>query len=88
MSQTYDDAVLDCFLDNQDQLFPEPVAETREEAEYFLEDLAAVVVNNPREVLQYFDEVGMDITGLDEESILQESEVFDVGDGRYLIVEG
>ena len=87
MSQTYDDAVLDCFLDNQDQLFPEPVAETREEAEYFLEDLAAVVVNNPREVLQYFDEVGMDITGLDEESILQESEVFDVGDGRYLIVE-
>ena len=29
----YDDAVLECFLDKQLQLFPEPVAETMDEAE-------------------------------------------------------
>ena len=43
----FDEKVLQCFLDQQGKLFPEPVAETWEEAE-----------------------------------------VFAVGDGRYLIVEG
>lgn len=32
----FDDAVLQCFLDNQLQLFPEKVAESLEEAEDFL----------------------------------------------------
>ena len=32
----YDDEVLECFLENQGQLFSEPVAETPEEAEEFL----------------------------------------------------
>ena len=40
----YDDAVLECFLKNQLQLFPETVAETLEEAESFLEECMAVVV--------------------------------------------
>ncbi|MCI2049184.1 MAG: glyoxalase [Lachnospiraceae bacterium] len=86
--QIYDDAVLNCFLENQEQLFPEHVAETPEEAEEFLTDCMAQVVNSPRAVLAYFDEEGADIDGKDEDSILEESEVFDVGDGRYLIVEG
>ena len=34
----YDDAVLECFLDKQLQLFPEAVAETLDEAEDFLEE--------------------------------------------------
>ena len=38
----YDDAVLECFLENQSQLFPENVAETPEEAEEFLEECMAV----------------------------------------------
>ena len=46
----YDDAVLECFLENQLQLFPEPVAETLEEAEYFLEDCMAVICKNKKEV--------------------------------------
>ena len=29
----FDDVVLQCFLDNQEQLFPEPVANSLEEAE-------------------------------------------------------
>lgn len=81
----YDKAVLHCFLEKQEQLFPEPVAETEEEAAWFLEDMMAVVVSSAREVVQYFEEAGVDFS---EEEILEASEVFPVGDGRYLIVEG
>ncbi|TCL55990.1 hypothetical protein EDD76_113128 [Kineothrix alysoides] len=84
----YDDAVLACFLKRQKQLFPENVAETPEEAEAFLEDCMAVVVNSVQEVWEYFDEEGVDMEGADEEEILSAQEVFDIGDGRYLIVEG
>ena len=44
----YDDAVLECFLDKQLQLFPEAVAETLDEAEDFLEECMAVVVDSVR----------------------------------------
>ena len=81
----YDKAVLQCFLDKQEQLFPEPVAQTEEEAAWFLEDMMAVVVSSVKEVIQYFEEAGVDFS---EEEILDASEVFPVGDGRYLIVEG
>ena len=81
----YDKKVLDCFLTNQLQLFPEKVAETPEEADDFLEMRFAVVVKGKRAVRKYFEETGVDMTG---EDIMQASEVFDVGDGRYLIVEG
>lgn len=84
----YDEAVLKCFLENQEQLFPERVAETLEEAENYLEECLAVVVNSAREVWDYFDEEGVDMEGADEEEILTADEVFEVGDGRYLIVEG
>ena len=52
----YDDAVLNCFLENQGQLFSENVAESPEEAEAFLEDCMAVVVESPEEVEEYFEE--------------------------------
>ncbi len=78
----YDDAVLECFLDKQLQLFPEAVAETLDEAEDFLEECMAVVVDSVEDVIEYFDEAG----AVDDE-ILEADEVFDIGDGRYLIVE-
>ena len=84
----YDDRVLACFLKKQGQLFPENVAETREEAEAFLEDCMAVVVHSVKEVREYFEEEGVDLEGADEKEILNADEVFDIGDGRYLIVEG
>ena len=84
----FDDVVLQCFLDNQEQLFPEPVADSLEEAEAFLEECMAIVVNSPKEVWEYFDEQGVDMEGADEEEILSADEIFDIGDGRYLIVEG
>ena len=84
----FDDVVLQCFLDNQEQLFPEPVADSIEEAEAFLEECMAIVVNSAKEVWEYFDEQGIDMEGADEEEILSADEIFDIGDGRYLIVEG
>ena len=84
----FDEKVLQCFLKNQSQLYPEPVAETPEEAEAFLEDCMAVVVDSVREVWEFFDEEGVDLEGVDEDSILESEEVFEIGDGRYLIVEG
>ena len=59
-----------------------------EEAEAYLEECMAVVVNSVSEVIEYFEEEGIDIAGQDEEEILEAAEVFDVGDGRYLIVAG
>ena len=83
----FDDAVLQCFLENQEQLFPVPVVETLEEAEAFLEECMAIVVDSPKEVWEYFDEQGIDMEGADEDEILSADEIFDIGDGRYLIVE-
>ena len=80
----YDNKVLDCFLKDQLKLFPEEVAFSREEAKEFLEDCMAVVVKGRKEVIEYFEEEGLDFEG---EDIMEASEVFDVGDGRYLIVE-
>lgn len=84
----FDEAVLECFLKNQLQLFPEKVAETPEEAEEFLEDCMAVVVNSVDEVIEFFEEEGIDMEEAEGNDILEAEEVFDVGDGRYLIVEG
>lgn len=84
----FDEKVLQCFLENQSQLYPEPVAETLEGAESFLEECMAVVVNSVREVWEFFEEEGVDMEGADEEEILEADEVFEIGDGRYLIVEG
>ena len=79
----------DClFLKKQLQLFDEPVAESLDEAEAFLEDCMAVVVDSLEEVIEFFEEEGIDMEGADEDEILEASEVFDVGDGRYLIVQG
>lgn len=84
----YDDEVLEYFLAHQQQLFPEVVAETPEEAEEFLEDCMAVVCQNLKDVKDYFDEAGMDIAGMSDEDILDASEVFALPSGRFLIVEG
>ncbi|MBP3205568.1 MAG: glyoxalase [Lachnospiraceae bacterium] len=84
----FDDAVLECFLENQEQLFPEPVAETLDEADEFLQECMAVVVDSVSEIMEYFDEEGIDMEGATDDEILDADEVFDVGDGRYLIVEG
>lgn len=84
----YDDEVLEYFLANQRQLFSEDVADSFEEAEAFLSDCMAVVCGSVREVREYLDEAGMDISGMDDGELLDASEVFALPDGRFLIVEG
>ena len=60
----YSEECLKYFLENQSQLFDEPVAETLEQAEEFLEDCMAVIVGSISEVREYFDENGMDESGV------------------------
>ena len=76
------------FLRNQEQLFPEPVAETVEEAEAFLEDCMGVVVDTLEEVKEYFEENGMDVDEMSMNELEEASEVFALPNGQYLIVEG
>ena len=84
----FDEKVLQCFLENQLKLYPEPVAQTPEEAKNYLEECMALVVNSKEEVWEYFDEEGVDMENMDANGIVEADEVFAVGDGRYLIVEG
>ncbi|MBP3489752.1 MAG: glyoxalase [Roseburia sp.] len=83
----YDEVCLDTFLEQQGKLFKENVAESREEAEAFLEDCMAVVVKNLKEVREYFKKEGADIAGMSKEELADAAEVFALPDGRYLIVE-
>ncbi|MGL6198636.1 MAG: glyoxalase [Lachnospiraceae bacterium] len=84
----YDEECLQTFLIKQSQLFEDPVAETLPEAEAFLEDCLAVVVDSLDEVRDYFDENGMDISGMSDEELEEASEVFPLPSGQFLIVEG
>lgn len=84
----YDEDCLRIFLEKQSQLFDEPVAETLEEAEAFLEDCMAVVVDSISEVREFFEEEGLDIEGMSMDEIEEASEVFPLSGGKYLIVEG
>ena len=84
----YSKECLQTFLRDQGRLFDEPVAETLEEAEEFLEDCMAQVVDSIKEVRDCLDESGMDIEGLSSKEIEEQAEVFALPNGQYLIVEG
>ena len=84
----YSEICLKTFLKDQGKPFDEPVAENLEEAEAFLEDCMAVVVDSLDEVREYFEEEGVDVDGMAPEELEEASEVFPLPDGKYLIVEG
>ena len=86
MAEDSEECIL-TFLRNQGQLFDEPVAENYDEAEAFLEDCMAAVVDSIDEVRQYLDENGMDVEGLSDGELEEASEVFALPNGQYLIVE-
>ncbi len=83
----YDEMCVECFLNNQSQLFDEQVASNMEEAEAFLEDCMAVVCKNLKEVRAYFEEEGADIAQMSDDDLEDASEVFGLPDGRFLVVE-
>ena len=82
----FDNDVVNYFLENQSQLFDEDVASTPDEARDFLEDTMSAVLDTIEEVIEYFDDLGVDTDGMDEDEIEQQSEVFKLPDGRYLVV--
>ena len=84
----YTEECINTFLEKQGQLFPQPVAESFEEAEAFLEDCMAAVVDSIDEVREYLDDMGADVEGMSDEELDEASEVFTLPDGKYLIVEG
>lgn len=84
----YSEECIEVFLENQGRLYDEPVAETIEEAEEFLEDCMAVEVRNIKEVRKYLDEAGADVSGMSDEELEDACEVFALPSGGYLIVEG
>lgn len=84
----YDEECLKTFLENQSRLFDEPVAQSMAEAEAFLEDCMAAVVDGIDEVRDFLREEGLDVEGMSLEELEEASEVFALPGGRYLIVEG
>ena len=60
---------------------------TKEIAQAFKDKNGSVICKDLKDVKDYFDEEGVDLEGQSKEDILDAPEVFDVGDGRYLIVE-
>ena len=82
----FDKDVVNYFLENQGQLFDEDVATTPDEAQDFLEDTMSAVVDNIEEVIEYFDEMGVDTDGMSEDEVEQQAEVFRLPDGRFLVV--
>ena len=83
----YSKECLQTFLEKQSQLFDEPVARSEAEAREFLEDCFAVVVKNISEVRAFLEE-GMDVDDLSDQELKSASEVFELPNGQYLIVEG
>ena len=84
----YTEECINIFLENQGQLFPQPVAASYEEAEAFLEDCMAAVVDSLGEVREYLEDMGADVDGMSDEELEEASEVFALPDGKYLIVAG
>ena len=84
----YTEESIEVFLKEQGRLYDEPVAETVEEAEEFLEDCMAVEVKNIKEVRKYLDEAGADVSGMSDEELEEACEDFTLPSGGYLIVEG
>ena len=84
----YTEECINTFLEKQGQLFPQPVAESFEEAEAFLEDCMAAMVDSIDEVREYLDDMGADVEGMSDAELEEASEVFALPDGKYLIVEG
>ena len=85
--EQYLEECAEVFLKDQGKLFDEPVAGTIEEAKEFLEDCFAQVFENISEVRAYLDEEGMDVSGVSDEELADELEVFAISDGRYFVVE-
>ncbi|MCQ2501544.1 MAG: glyoxalase [Lachnospiraceae bacterium] len=83
----YSEMVVQFFLENQGQLYDEPVAETYEEAEIFLEENFAVVLNSLKECKEYLEDMGIDVVGLSNDELREMDEVFALPNGQFLMFD-
>lgn len=83
----YDKECLTTFLKKQKEIYKETVAETEAEADEFLTDCMAAVLNSPKEIKEYWDDMGIDVQGMTLEEIEDSIEVIKLPSGRYLVVE-
>ena len=65
----YTEECIQTFLEKQEQLFDEPLAETLEAAEAFLEECMATIVENIDEVREFLEEEGLDVEGMSSEEL-------------------
>ena len=95
---------INTFLENQEQLFPQAVAESYDEAginpysdvldEKRYRELFGKNIHpfTGVDYVEYYSEVireaGADVEGMSDEELEDASEVFALPDGKYLIVEG
>lgn len=75
------------FLREQKKLLGKAIVESEEEALEFLEDCFAVVLDSAEEIREYWEENGMDAEGMPDDEILTAQEVFELPNGKYLVVE-
>lgn len=73
------------FYENQERLFPKKLVHNTDEAQAFLEDCMALVLDSRKELEDYMKDEGIDTS--DYEDITEALEVFSLPDGRYLYVE-
>ena len=79
---------VDTFRRDRSRPLDEPVAGTYEEAEEFLEEAMAAEADTLKEVRAYLEESGADVSHMSDQELKEAQEVFALGDGGYLIVEG
>ena len=84
----YSKEAIKVFLESQEKLFGSIVAQTVTEARELLEENMAVEVTSIQEVKEFLEENGMDIAGMSDDEVIQQSEVFQTPSGRFLIVSG
>ncbi len=83
----YERECAEVLLKEQERVFGEKVANNVEEAIEFLEDCFAVVLENAEEIREYWDECGIDATGMTDEEILEADEVFLLPCNKYMVIE-
>lgn len=84
----YSKEALKVFLEKQTEYYDEVMVYTVHEAKEFLEENMAVELNSVKEVKEFMKENGMDIAGMTDTQIIEQSEVFSLPSGRFLVIPG
>lgn len=74
------------FLEDQDKLLGSHVLQTVHETKDFFEENMAAELKDLKEVREYMEECGMDVSGLSDAQLKEQSEVFELPSGRFLVV--